>query len=162
MDPALDRAAAYAARYLDGVAERRVFPDISDEELEARVSLPLADDGVDPAVVVEELAEAADPGITATVGGRYFGFVIGGALPAARAADWLVSTWDQSGPSPAVRAIEKVTARWALELLGLPSDCTVGFVTGAQAGSTTGLAAGRHHVLERVGYDVERDGLAGA
>jgi glutamate/tyrosine decarboxylase-like PLP-dependent enzyme len=113
-------------------------------------------------VVVEELAEAADPGVVATVGGRYFGFVIGGTLPAARAADWLVSTWDQSGPSPAVRAIENITARWALELLGLPTDATVGFVTGAQAASTTGLAAARHRVLERLDYDVAGDGLAGA
>lgn len=163
---ALATAAALACRYLDGLDERRVFPDVSPAELRERLALPLADDGLDPAAVVEELAAAADPGLVATAGPRYFGFVIGGGLPAALGADWLVSAWDQFAAvwqaSPATSVIEEVAAGWALELLGLPADASVGFVTGAQAANTTGLAAARNALLRRAGWDVERDGLIGA
>jgi glutamate/tyrosine decarboxylase-like PLP-dependent enzyme len=115
--------------------------------------------------VLDALA-ALEPGMMATAGPRYFGFVTGGALPVSVAADWLVSTWD--GPhfgrvvSPAGAAVEDVTARWLLESLGLPSASRVGFVTGATMANLVGLAAARHRVLARVGWDVEERGLAGA
>ena len=115
--------------------------------------------------MVDALAQAAAPGIVASAGPRYFGFVVGGALPAALAADWLTATWDQlaglyvSGPAAAV--VEQVVAGWLLELLGLPPDAGVGFVTGAQMANFTALAAGRDALLRRSGWDVGR-GLAGA
>src|SRR3954470_9354035 len=165
-DHALGAAADAAARFLSGLDERRVWPDATEDELRERLSLPLADEGVDPAVVVAELADGADPGIVATTGPRYFGFVIGGSLPAALGADWVVSAWDQFGSggpvSPAMTVVEEVAARWSLELLGLPDGSSVGFVTGGQGANTTCLAAARHAVLRRVGWDVEHDGLAAA
>jgi glutamate/tyrosine decarboxylase-like PLP-dependent enzyme len=116
--------------------------------------------------VIESLAVGADPGIVASAGPRHFGFVIGGALPAALAADWLVSAWDQNASfhslSPAAAAIEDIVAEWTLELLGLPATASVGFVTGAQGANTAGLAAARHAVLGRAGWDVEARGLLGA
>ena len=126
----------------------------------------LPEQGLPDEQVIEELVAAAGPGLVATAGPRYFGFAIGGVLPAALAADWLVATWD--GPqtsavtSPAAQAIEEVTARWLLELLGLPGAAAVGFVTGGSMANFVGAAAARHHVLARAGWDVEEDGLAGA
>jgi len=117
-------------------------------------------------MVVDALAAGAEPGLVATAGPRHFGFVIGGALPAALAADWLVSAWDQNAAfhslSPAAAAIEEITSAWTLELLGLPETASVGFVTGGQGANTTCLAAARNAVLARAGWDVERDGLNGA
>ncbi len=116
--------------------------------------------------MIEELAAAAEPGVVALGSGRYFGFVIGGAVPAALAADWLTSTWDQNagiypiGPSASV--VEQVTREWLVELLGLPGEASVGFVTGTQLAHVTGLAAARWHVLDAVGWDVGREGLAGS
>jgi glutamate/tyrosine decarboxylase-like PLP-dependent enzyme len=115
---------------------------------------------------VDELVAAAEPGVVAIPSGRYFGFVIGGALPAALAADWLTSTWDQNaglvvgGRSAAV--VEEVAGRWLKELLNLPPHASFAFVTGCQMAHATALAAARHHVLARAGWDVERDGLAGS
>jgi glutamate/tyrosine decarboxylase-like PLP-dependent enzyme len=115
---------------------------------------------------VEELAAAAEPGLVATPSGRYFGFVIGGGLPAALAADWLASAWDQNaglyvgGPSASV--VEDVVREWVCDLLELPPDASIGLVTGTQMGIVTALAAARFRVLERVGWDVNRDGLIGA
>ncbi len=117
-------------------------------------------------VVIDALAAGAEPGLVATAGPRHFGFVIGGALPAALAADWLVSAWDQNAAfhslSPAAAAIEEITAAWALDLFGLPETAGVGFVTGGQGANTTCLAAARHAVLAEAGWDVEADGLIGA
>src|SRR5690606_28024593 len=114
----------------------------------------------------DELVAAAEDGLMSTAGPRYFGFVVGGALPAATAADVLAAGWDQvafnDALSPAAVAAERAVSGWLLELLGLPPTATVGLVTGAQAGNTVGIAAGRHHVLRAVGWDVERDGLQGA
>jgi glutamate/tyrosine decarboxylase-like PLP-dependent enzyme len=116
--------------------------------------------------VVERLAAAAEPGIVASAGPRYFGFVVGGSLPAALAADWLVTAWDQDAGlfvlGPAAAVAEDVAAEWVLDLLGLPRAASVGFVTGGQMANFTGLAAGRHAVLAAAGWDVEADGLAGA
>ena len=119
-----------------------------------------------PIAVVDELAAVAEPGLTAMGSGRYFGFVIGGALPASLAADWLVSAWDQNAglaqPTPAVSALEAVTGRWVLELLGLPAHSSFAFVTGCQMAHVTSLAAARQAVYERIGYDLREQGLAGA
>jgi glutamate/tyrosine decarboxylase-like PLP-dependent enzyme len=116
--------------------------------------------------VLEELQDAASDGLTGTAGPRYFGFVIGGALPAATAAEILTVAWDQPAYnevlSPAAGAAERAAGAWAKDLLGLPATASVGFVTGAQAANTVGLAVGRHRVLREAGWNVERDGLAGA
>ena len=164
-DP-LDLAREHARSFLAGVDRRPVAAPVNARALYDALSHPLADEGLEPAVVIDQLARDADPGLTATVGPRYFGFVIGGSLPAALAADWLVSAWDQNAAfyalSPAAAVIEEVTAGWVLELLGLPADASVGFTTGAQGAITTALAAARNHVLATAGWDVERDGLIGA
>jgi glutamate/tyrosine decarboxylase-like PLP-dependent enzyme len=161
----LQRTADLAADYLDSLEERPVFPQISVEKLRAGLGVPLQDEPLDPARVVEELAAAAEPGLVAMPSGRYFGFVIGGGLPAALAADWLTSAWDQNaglyvgGPSASV--IEQVVREWVCDVLSLPPESSIGFVTGTQMGSVTALAAARFRVLQRAGWDVTRDGLAG-
>ncbi|MGY6651559.1 pyridoxal phosphate-dependent decarboxylase family protein [Amycolatopsis sp. TRM77291] len=119
-----------------------------------------------PEAVIEELARVAEEGLVATAGPRFFGLVIGGALRSAVAADFLAAGWDQNSfnpaLSPAAAAAEDVAGRWLRDLLGIPATASTGFVTGGQAANTVGLAVARHHVLARAGWDVERDGLAGA
>jgi glutamate/tyrosine decarboxylase-like PLP-dependent enzyme len=162
----LRRTAELAADYLDSLSERPVFPDVTPDQLRRALGGPLPDDPLPAEQVVEELAAGAEPGVVAMGSGRYFGFVIGGALPAALAADWLTSAWDQNaglyvgGPSASV--VEQVTRDWLLELLGLPGESSIGFVTGTQVAHVTALAAARWHVLDAVGWDVGREGLAGA
>jgi glutamate/tyrosine decarboxylase-like PLP-dependent enzyme len=128
--------------------------------------LDLPQSGMPPEDVVRALAAAAEPGLVATSGPRYFGFVMGGTLEAAVAADWLTGAWDQVAGlevmSPAAAAAEEAAGRWALDLLGLPDDASFGFPTGAQMANFTGLAAARQHVLGSAGWDVEADGLQGA
>ena len=163
---ALNAAAAHAERYLSALDERPVAARSDAKGVRELLGGPLAERGEDPEAVIEALAAGADAGIVASAGPRHFGFVIGGALPAALAADWLVSAWDQCAAfhslSPAAAAIEEIAAEWTLDLLGLPASASVGFVTGAQGANTTCLAAARHDVLARAGWDVERDGLIGA
>jgi glutamate/tyrosine decarboxylase-like PLP-dependent enzyme len=162
----LRRTAELAADYVESLGERPVFPDVTPERLREALGGPLPDGPSDPATVVSELAENAELGAVAMGSGRYFGFVIGGALPAALAADWLTSAWDQNaglyvgGPSASV--VEQVTREWLVELLGLPADASIGFVTGTQMAHVTGLAAARGHVLDAAGWDVGAKGLAGA
>jgi glutamate/tyrosine decarboxylase-like PLP-dependent enzyme len=162
----LESTAAIAADYLESLEDRPIFPDIAPEQLREALGGPMPEQPLDASQVVAELAAAADPGVVALGSGRYFGFVIGGALPAALAADWLTSTWDQNaglyiaGPSASV--VEQVTREWIVELLGLPEDASIGFVTGTQMAHVTGLAAARFHVLDAVGWNVGRDGLQGA
>ncbi len=162
----LSSAAAHAERFLGALDERPVAARVDAKAIRDVLGGRLPERGEDPEAVIEALVAGADPGIVASAGPRHFGFVIGGALPAAVAADWLVSAWDQCAAfhslSPAVAAIEEIAARWTLELLGLPAGASVGFVTGGQAANTTGLAAARHAVLARAAWDVERDGLIGA
>ena len=162
----LARTAEIAADYLTSLDTRPVRPERGYAELHAAADRPLPDRGADPAAVVEELAALAGPGITAMGSGRYFGFVIGGALPASLAADWLVSTWDQNTglaePTPATSALEAVAGRWVLEALGLPAHASFAFVTGCQMAHVTCLAAARHAVYERAGWDLPERGLAGA
>jgi glutamate/tyrosine decarboxylase-like PLP-dependent enzyme len=161
----LRRTAELAADYLASLGERPVFPQVTPDELRDALGGPLPEEPLDPGQVVDELAAAAEPGVVALGSGRYFGFVIGGALPAALAADWLTSAWDQNaglyagGPSASV--VEQVTREWLVELLGLPAGSSIGFVTGTQLAHVTGLAAARWHVLDAVGWDVGTQGLNG-
>jgi glutamate/tyrosine decarboxylase-like PLP-dependent enzyme len=159
-------AAAHAERFLESVDRRPVAAAADARAVREALGGPLPTRGEDPEAVIDALVAGADAGIVATAGPRYFGFVIGGALPAALAADWLVSAWDQCAAfhslSPAAAAIEEIAGEWVLELVGLPAHASVGFATGAQGANTIGLAAARHAVLERAGWDVERDGLFGA
>jgi glutamate/tyrosine decarboxylase-like PLP-dependent enzyme len=162
----LARTAALAADYVESLGERPVFPDVTPEQLRETLGGPLPENPLEPQQVIDELVAAAEPGVVALGSGRYFGFVIGGALPAALAADWLTSTWDQNaglyvgGPSASV--VEQVARGWLVDLLGLPPESSVGFVTGTQMAHVTGLAAARWHVLDAVGWDVGAKGLAGA
>jgi glutamate/tyrosine decarboxylase-like PLP-dependent enzyme len=155
-----------AMRYLESLPDRPVTGSASRESLAAAFGGPLPEDPEDLREVVKRLADAAEPGLVATSGGRFFGFVEGGVLPAALAADWLTSTWDQNPAfnvlSPAAAAAEEAVAAWVLDLLRLPRTASVGFTTGAQTASLAALAAARHHVLARTGWDVEADGMTGA
>src|SRR2546429_8638430 len=155
----LRRPADLAADFLESLEHRPVFPQTSVEELRALLGAPLSEDPTDPEAVVEHLAAAADAGLVGTASGRYFGFVIGGSLPASLAADWLTSAWDQNAGlyaiSPAAAVVEEVAAQWLIELFGLPSSTSVGFTTGATMANFTCLAAARDAVLRREGWDVE-------
>ncbi|WP_404472218.1 pyridoxal phosphate-dependent decarboxylase family protein [Microbacterium aerolatum] len=163
---ALDAAHRHAAGFLESLDDRPVWPRASLDEMVAAFGGPLAEEGLDPAAVVDEIAERADPGLVAIPGGRFFGFVIGGTHPAALAADWLVSAWDQNSGSslltPATVAMERVAGKWMLELFGLPSTASVGFVTGGQLANFTCLATARTAVLARAGWDLAERGLRSA
>ncbi|HEX7172643.1 MAG TPA: pyridoxal-dependent decarboxylase [Candidatus Limnocylindria bacterium] len=163
---ALRRAAELGLEFLEGLSERHVGSRAGAAAVAERLDGPLPEDGTDPVTVIERLAEAVDPGLVASAGPRYFGFVVGGALPASAAADWLATAWGQNAAlhalSPAAAAAEEVAGRWMLELLGLPSEASTGLPTGAGLGNAVGLAAARHAVLGRAGWDVEADGLFGA
>jgi glutamate/tyrosine decarboxylase-like PLP-dependent enzyme len=162
----LGEAYRHAVEFLAGLPERPVGAAATLPELRAALGGPVPEGPSDPAAVVAALAAAAEPGLVATPSGRFFGFVMGGATPAALAADWLTSTWDQNAfvaaVAPAAVVAEEVAAAWLAELLGLPAGVSAGFVTGAQSANLTCLAAARHEVLRRAGWDVETQGLAGA
>ena len=155
-----------ATTFLDSLADRPVSPRATYDELRDALGGPLPETGEDPSAVVDELAALADPGVVASAGGRFFGFVVGGSLPAALAADWLTSAWDQNAGlvsmSPAAAAAESVAADWLLDLFGLPSHAAVGFVTGAMMANFTCLAAARRRVLADAGWDLDDRGLRGA
>jgi glutamate/tyrosine decarboxylase-like PLP-dependent enzyme len=163
--PALERATHHAREWLLSLPERPVRPRADVDDLAALLGGPLPDGPTAPEAVVDQLAAGIEPGLMGMPSGRFFGWVIGGTLPAALAADWLTSAWDQNTAirhaTPGVVAVEEVAAAWLLELLGLPSSADVGFVTGATMANFTGLAAARQQVLADVGWDVETDGLAG-
>ncbi len=148
---------------MDGVATRHVGGTSDAASLRAALGGPLPAGPTADEKVIAELARHADAGLVATTGPRYFGFVTGGAVPVTVAAEWLGSAWDQNGAlyvmAPAVAVMEDIVAGWVLELLGLPATATVGFVTGCHMANFTCLAAARHEVLRRAGWDVERDGL---
>ena len=162
----LSSTASAAADYLEGLHDRPVGARATLEALRAAIDVDLQADPVAPDDVARSLREAAEPGITAMGSGRYFGFVIGGALPAALAADWMASTWDQNaglyvgGPSAAV--VEETAGRWLKEILGIPAHASFALVTGCQMAHFTALSAARLHVLDAVGWDVNEDGLHGA
>ena len=162
----LARAAAHAQRYLDRLNERPVGATVTADELRQRLGGALPGKSSDPADVIDALVADTEGGLLASTGGRFFGWVIGGALPVALAADWLTSTWDQNAASvacsPAEAVIEEICGAWLKELLGLPATASYAFVTGCQMAHTTALAAARHKLLAKRGVDVERQGLAGA
>ena len=152
--------------HLERVSDGPAGATRSVAELVESLGPELQHEPVAPEIAVAGLARAVEGGLVGSAGPRYFGFVTGGALRAALAADWLASAWDQNSfspvSSPAAAAVETVVAAWLLDLLGLPAHASVGLVTGAQAANVTGLAAARHAVLARVGWDVHADGLVGA
>ena len=162
----LDRATARSMEWIESIPDRSVAPRSNVDAMKKAFAHPLQDGPTDPVEVVDELATLAEPGLMAMPSGRFFGWVIGGTLPAALGADVLVSSWDQNAAmryaSPATAAIEEVAGEWLLELLGLPADSDVGFTTGGTMANWTGLAAGRNHVLDRASWDLNSNGLQGA
>ena len=162
----LERTTTHALDFLEGLDERRVAPPASVAELRKALGGPLPEDSVEPERVVDELVRSVEPGLLASGGGRFFGWVIGGTLPAALAADWLTSAWDQNAAivatSPAAAVVEEVCGAWVKDVLGLPAQASFALVTGTQMAHVTALAAARHWLLARRGWDVERRGLAGS
>src|SRR6201996_3564294 len=163
---ALDHAARHANRWLDSLPTRPVPPRASAAEIVKALGTELPDNPTQADEVIELLASACEPGLTAMPSGRFFGMVIGGSHPAALAADWLVSAWDQNAVlravSPAHAAVEDVASAWLLDLLGLPETSGVGFVTGATMSNFACLAAARDAVLGKHGWDVAAHGLSGS
>ncbi|WP_285248117.1 pyridoxal-dependent decarboxylase [Pseudarthrobacter sp. efr-133-R2A-89] len=164
--PALAAAARHTQAWLASLPSRPVGPSLHASELAGAFGGPLPDAGMPAAGVIDLLAAAAEPGLMAMPAGRFFGWVIGGTLPAALASDWLVSAWDQNAglryATPATAAIEEAAGSWLLDLLGLPDTADVGFVTGATMANFTGMAAARWRLLTGAGWDLDRDGLSGA
>ena len=156
----------HASNWFAALEERPVRATLSGDELRQLLGGPLEDEGVAPKKIAGVLASAGMRGTVAMAGPRYFGFVIGGSVPAAVAADWLVSTWDQNSGlyagSPLVAVIEQIAGAWLREIAGLPAKMSFGFVTGGHMANFTGLAAARHRVLRNAGWDVEANGLFGA
>jgi glutamate/tyrosine decarboxylase-like PLP-dependent enzyme len=165
-EPLLERTLSLATSYLDGLPHRPVAATATLAELRQRLDRPLPAEGAEPAAVVEQLAADVQGGLAGSAGGRFFGWVIGGSVPAALAADWLTSAWDQNAGmfavAPAAAVVEEVCGRWLLELLGLPATASFALVTGCQMAHVTCLAAARNAVLARRGWDVEERGLLGA
>ena len=162
----LDDAARRARRYLDDLGERSVAPTPGAIAGMARLGGVLPEEGMAPSKVLALLDEAGSPATIGCAGGRYFGFVTGGVLPAALAAGWLGNAWDQNAfstmHSPVGAEIESIALGWIKEVLALPDECAGAFVTGATMANFTALAAARHAVLARAGWDAEADGLFGA
>jgi len=155
-----------AVRYLETLPDRGVQPDAAALRGLAAWDTALPDGPTDPAEVLRLLDEVGSPATMATAGGRFFGFVIGSSLPVTVAANWLATAWDQntgrSTVTPATADLERIAAGWLVELLGLPAGTSAGFVTGATLANFSCLAAARHSVLKRAGWDVEAQGLFGA
>jgi glutamate/tyrosine decarboxylase-like PLP-dependent enzyme len=162
----LGDAALRARRYLESLDDRSVAPDPAAVTALARLDEPLPAAGTSAELVLKLLDEAVSPATMAMAGPRFFGFVIGGALPVTVASNWLATAWDQNAAlqmaTPGVAAVEQVALRWLLEILGLPSQSAGGFVTGGTVANFTALAAARHRVLANAGWEVEEQGLAGA
>ena len=162
----LARAHEYALAWLDTLPGRAVPPAASVADVVSELDPELPEGPTDPVAVIDLLARAVEPGLTAMPSGRFFGFVIGGTHPAGIAADWLTSAWDQNAGlrtvTPAATAVDDVTEAWVLDLLGLPGESAVGFVTGGTMANFTCLAAGRDAVLARAGWDVGSQGLVGS
>ena len=162
----LEEAAQRAIAYLEVLGTRRVSPDAEALEQLSTLDVPLPEAGMDPLQVLRTLDEVGSPATVASAGSRYFGFVIGGSLPATVAAQWLAGAWDQNAglvaASPISAKLEEVAGRWLLDVLDLPREAGVGFVTGATMANFTALAAARHAMLARRNWDVEAQGLFGA
>jgi glutamate/tyrosine decarboxylase-like PLP-dependent enzyme len=166
MDDLLRDAAARAIRYRREIGNRSVWPTAAAVEALGRLDEALPATGQDDAAVIAFLDEIGSPATVASTGGRYFGFVTGSSLPATLAAHWLAGAWDQNAgsviQSPAASRLEEVATRWLLDVLGLPDGCGAGFVTSATMANFSALAAARHALLARKGWDVEKEGLFGA
>jgi len=164
--PALARAFSHATSYLDGLDRAPVGARLSLEQLRARLGGAVPERGTPPAQVIDDLVAATDGGHNGCAGGRFFAWVIGGALESALAADWLTSTWDQNAAlyacSPSAAVAEEIAGQWLKEMLGLPTEASFAFTTGCQLAHITCLIAARHAVLQRAGWDVNDSGLAGA
>ena len=162
----LSDSAQRAIAYLEGLEDRAVAPSAEAVANLARLEEPLPAHSTSPEEVLRRLDEIGSPATMAIAGRRFFGFIIGGALPVTLAAIWLAGAWDQNSAlynvTPATAKLEQVALGWLLDLFGLPADCGGGFVTGATVANFTALAAARHGVLARAGWDVEADGLIGA
>jgi glutamate/tyrosine decarboxylase-like PLP-dependent enzyme len=162
----LQSACARAIAYLESLDKRRVSPDSTALDRLPQLDVELPDVGIDPEKVIALLDEVGSPATVASAGGRFFGFVIGGSLPVSVAAQWLAAAWDQNGglrsASPIGATLEDISKPWLLDVLGLPAQCGVGFVTGATMANFTALAAARHFLLARQNWDVEARGLFGA
>ncbi len=164
--PVLEQTLGHALAYLDALDSASVVPTATLAELRARLTRPLNDESLVAEQVIEDLVHDSEGGVIGSAGGRFFGWVIGGSVPAALAADWLTSTWDQNatlyacGPNLAV--IEEICGAWLKDLLGLPASASFALVSGCQMAHVTCLAAARHSLLARQGWDVERQGLAGS
>jgi glutamate/tyrosine decarboxylase-like PLP-dependent enzyme len=165
-DSLLSDALDHARRYLASLPERPVPARATAAQLRAAFDRPLSDRGEDAREVLRTMAVEGDAGLVASAGPRYFGFVIGGSHPVAVAADWLTSAWDQNPglyvASPLTAVLEETAGRWLCELLGLPAEAGVGFVTGSQIANLVGVACARHALYARLGWDVEAKGLIGA
>ena len=163
---ALETSFQSALRYVKSLDQAGIAPTIDVATLRGRLKKPLTKEGIPPETVIEELVRDVDGGIMGSAGGRFFGWVIGGSVPAALAADWLASAWDQNAgifaSAPAAALVEEVAGGWLKEILGLPQEASFAFVTGCQMAHATCLAAARHGLLARRGWDVERRGLFGA
>jgi len=155
-----------AARYVTGIANRHVVPLPADVARLEELGGPLPESPSDPSEVLALLDDIGSPATVAMAGGRYFGFVIGGSLPAALAANWLAGAWDQNAAmrvmSPVAAKLEEIVLKWMVDLLGLPSGSGAGFVTGTTMANFSALAAARTALLKHAGWDVEEDGLFGA
>jgi len=162
----LNRTLDHALAYREAEPNSPVAGPASYEELLSRLNLPLTESGVDAATVIDDLVRGVDGGLNRTTGGRFYGWVIGGTLPSALAADWLTSTWDQNSGAfavaPAAQVVEEIAGKWLKQVLHLPAEASFALVTGCQLAHVTCLAAARHQVLRDHGYDVERDGLFAA
>jgi len=162
----LEIAAERALSFVAGLERGSVRATLDLATLRGRLSKPLSNDGLPPEDVVRELVQDVEGALTGSAGGRFFGWVIGGSVPAALACDWLASAWDQNAAiyatSPAAAVAEEVAGGWLKELLGLPAEASFAFVTGCQMAHTTCLAAARHALLAQRNWDVERRGLFGA
>lgn len=165
-DHLIETTMYHCERWLSSLPHRPVSEEVDHEALRTSLDLPLSDDPVEVNSVIEELVTAVEPGLVASPGPRYFGFVTGGSHPVALAADWLTSAWDQVAASyvgsPSAAVIEETAARWVLELLDLPRASSVGFTTGATGANFTALAAARQALLAGVGWDLEERGLTNA
>ena len=162
----LETTSQRAANYLERLDQRLVRPESGAVAGLAAFDEPLPSDPTAPEAVLAMMDEIGSPATMAMAGPRFFGFVIGGSLPVTLAANWLASAWDQNSAlysvTPATARLEQVALRWLIELFGLPENCSGAFVTGATVANFTALAAARHTVLERAGWNVEADGLFGA
>lgn len=162
----LERTQVHAADFLDGLNERPVAATVDAATLRQRLGIALGDSGVPAERVIDELVAATEGGHLGSASGRFFAWVIGGALPSSLAADWLTSTWDNNAAlyacGPAASVVEEVAGAWVKDVLDLPRDASFAFTTGCQMAHFTCLAAARHALLRDRGWNVERDGLNGA